>query len=98
MAAINSDKGFQGKRVVAFESRMAEQMRTLIMRFGGDPLVAPLAARDAAIGNPALRHQGEDQDTQPLAEEGHDGDGEEKDIMKVILEVDIGLVIKLYYD
>ncbi len=35
------DKGFQGKRVMAFESRMAEQMRTLIMRFGGDPLIAP---------------------------------------------------------
>lgn len=41
MTAINSEKGFQGKRVVAFESRMAEQMRTLIRRFGGDPLVAP---------------------------------------------------------
>jgi uroporphyrinogen-III synthase len=36
-----TDKGFKGKRVVAFESRMADQMRTLIARFGGDPLVAP---------------------------------------------------------
>ncbi len=41
MTAINSDKGFKGKRVMAFESRMAEQMRTLIARFGGDPLMAP---------------------------------------------------------
>ncbi len=41
MTSSQTEKGFKGKRVVAFESRMAEQMHTLIMRFGGDPLVAP---------------------------------------------------------
>jgi len=33
--------GFAGLRVAAFESRMAEQMRQLIERYGGRPLVAP---------------------------------------------------------
>ncbi|OGX32691.1 MAG: hypothetical protein A3I71_00625 [Omnitrophica WOR_2 bacterium RIFCSPLOWO2_02_FULL_63_16] len=32
---------FGGLRVVAFESRRAEEMRRLIVRFGGKPLVAP---------------------------------------------------------
>lgn len=32
---------FSGARVVAFESRHAEEMRRLILRFGGKPLVAP---------------------------------------------------------
>ncbi len=41
MILNETDKGFKGKRVVAFESRMADQMRTLIARFGGDPFVAP---------------------------------------------------------
>lgn len=41
MTGNHIEKGFKGKRVMAFESRMAEQMRTLITRFGGDPLVAP---------------------------------------------------------
>jgi len=33
--------GFAGLRVAAFESRMADQMRQLIERYGGRPLVAP---------------------------------------------------------
>src|SRR5438445_13865699 len=33
--------GFAGLRVVSFESRLAEQMRQLIERYGGRPLVAP---------------------------------------------------------
>jgi len=33
--------GFAGLRVVSFESRLAEQMRQLIERHGGRPLVAP---------------------------------------------------------
>ncbi|MDQ6734897.1 MAG: uroporphyrinogen-III synthase [Nitrospirota bacterium] len=33
--------GFAGLRVAAFESRMAEEMRRLIERYGGQPLVAP---------------------------------------------------------
>ena len=33
--------GFEGLRVVAFESRLAEQMTQLIERYGGRPLVAP---------------------------------------------------------
>jgi uroporphyrinogen-III synthase len=35
------DTGFQGLRVAAFESRMAESMANLIRRFGGEPRVAP---------------------------------------------------------
>lgn len=34
-------QGFAGRTVVAFESRMADQMATLISRYGGNPLVAP---------------------------------------------------------
>lgn len=33
--------GFNGLRVAAFESRMAEEMSRLIERYGGQPLVAP---------------------------------------------------------
>lgn len=33
--------GFQGLRVAAFESRMAESMANLIRRYGGEPLVVP---------------------------------------------------------
>src|SRR3989442_11887843 len=33
--------GFAGLRVAAFESRLADQMRQLIERYGGRPLVAP---------------------------------------------------------
>ena len=38
---IESAAGFDGLRVVAFESRMAAEMRTLIERLGGRPIVAP---------------------------------------------------------
>ncbi len=37
----NADRDFSGLRVVAFESRKAEEMRRLIRRFNGEPLVAP---------------------------------------------------------
>src|SRR5258708_3570095 len=46
---------FQGLRVVALESRRAEEMTTLIRKQGGDPFVAPsmreveLAERTAAL-------------------------------------------------
>jgi uroporphyrinogen decarboxylase len=38
---IESAAGFNGLRVVAFESRMAAEMRTLIERLGGRPIIAP---------------------------------------------------------
>ena len=41
MSAEQAQAGFGGLRVVAFESRMAEQMTQLIERHGGRPLVAP---------------------------------------------------------
>ena len=41
MSAGQAQAGFGGLRVVAFESRMAEQMAQLIERHGGRPLVAP---------------------------------------------------------
>src|SRR2546422_11685298 len=40
--------GFAGLRVAAFESRLAEQMRQLIERYGGRPLVAP-AMREVPV-------------------------------------------------
>lgn len=36
-----NSSNFAGLRVAAFESRMAEEMRRLIERYGGQPLVAP---------------------------------------------------------
>src|ERR1700730_12025 len=33
--------GFNGMRVVAFESRMADETRTLIERLGGEAIIAP---------------------------------------------------------
>ncbi len=41
MATGNDNAGFAGLRVVAFESRLADQMAQLIERHGGRPLVAP---------------------------------------------------------
>ena len=38
---MTTPHGFAGLRVAAFESRMAEEMRRLIERYGGHPLVAP---------------------------------------------------------
>src|SRR5438445_12360132 len=40
--------GFAGLRVAAFESRLADQMRQLIERYGGRPLVAP-SMREAPL-------------------------------------------------
>ena len=37
----DATRGFAGMTVVAFESRMGDQMATLITRHGGNPLVAP---------------------------------------------------------
>ena len=37
----DATRGFAGMTVVAFESRMADQMAALIARHGGNPLVAP---------------------------------------------------------
>lgn len=39
--SMSEAEGFSGLRVVAFESRRAEEMRKLIVRLGGRPLVAP---------------------------------------------------------
>lgn len=36
-----TQSGFDGLRVAAFESRLAEEMTRLIARYGGEPLVAP---------------------------------------------------------
>ena len=41
MSADRAQAGFGGLRVVAFESRLAEQMAQLIERYGGRPTVAP---------------------------------------------------------
>src|SRR5260221_8451414 len=38
---ISSTAGFNGMRVVAFESRMANETRTLIERLGGLAIIAP---------------------------------------------------------
>src|ERR1700730_7866493 len=38
---IENGASFNGLRVVAFESRMAAEMRTLIERLGGRPIIAP---------------------------------------------------------
>ena len=40
-ANLDATRGFAGMTVVAFESRMTDQMATLIARHGGNPLVAP---------------------------------------------------------
>lgn len=38
---MGDPRGFRGLKVAAFESRMADEMRRLIARYGGRPLVAP---------------------------------------------------------
>ena len=45
-----ASEGFGGLRVVAFESRRAEDMRLLIRRQGGEPLVAP-SMREVPLDN-----------------------------------------------
>jgi uroporphyrinogen decarboxylase len=42
--ATSKEKGFGGLRVVAFESRFAQEMQALISRYGGTALVAPSMA------------------------------------------------------
>ena len=44
------DTGFQGLRVAAFESRMAESMANLIRRYGGEPRVVP-ALREVPLSD-----------------------------------------------
>ena len=41
MPKIDELKGFSGLRVIAFESRQADQMARLIERYGGRPIMAP---------------------------------------------------------
>jgi uroporphyrinogen-III synthase len=41
MVPVNNRRGFSEFRVVAFESRQADQMARLIERYGGRPIVAP---------------------------------------------------------
>lgn len=43
-----AERGFGGLRVLAFESRWAEEMATLIVRHGGKPVVAP-AVREVPL-------------------------------------------------
>ena len=49
-AKIVMSQDFSGLCVVAFESRKAEEMRRLIRRFGGEPLVAP-SMREVPLEN-----------------------------------------------
>lgn len=42
---------FAGLRVAAFESRMADEMQRLIVRYGGEPLVAPSMREVPLAGN-----------------------------------------------
>lgn len=48
----NQTRGFAGMTVVAFESRMADQMANLISRQGGSPLVAPSMQEIPLENNP----------------------------------------------
>ncbi len=49
-AGRKKSQGFQGLRVAAFESRMAQEMSSLITRHGGEPLVAP-SMREVPLEN-----------------------------------------------
>jgi uroporphyrinogen decarboxylase len=44
MTALQTDAGFDGLRVIAFESRFAQEMANLISRHGGIPQMAPSMA------------------------------------------------------
>ena len=59
MSAEQAQAGFGGLRVVAFESRMAEQMTQLIERHGGRPLVAPSMREVPLERNTAVLQFGE---------------------------------------
>ena len=54
-----SSSGFNGLRVAAFESRMAEEMTRLITRYGGQPLVAPSMREIPLEDNPEVFRFGE---------------------------------------
>jgi len=57
--AADKASGFGGLRVVSFESRQAEQMRQLIERYGGRPLVAPSVKEVPLYHNTAVLEFGE---------------------------------------
>jgi uroporphyrinogen-III synthase len=59
MASENSDSGFAGLRVAAFESRLAGEMTRLIARYGGRPLVAPSMREVPLSHNSAILEFGE---------------------------------------
>ncbi len=46
--SLGGAEGFAGLRVIAFESRRADEMRKLVLRLGGEPLVAP-SMREVAL-------------------------------------------------
>lgn len=52
-------QGFRGLRVAAFESRLAEEMARLIIRYGGQPLVAPSMREIPLEDNPEVFRFGE---------------------------------------
>jgi len=52
-------QGFRGLRVAALESRLAEEMRRLIARYGGEPLVAPSMREVPLQDNTEVLHFGE---------------------------------------
>ncbi|MGH7252183.1 MAG: hypothetical protein ACREIE_00135 [Nitrospiraceae bacterium] len=54
-----SEQAFNGLRVAAFESRMAEEMARLIGRCGGEPLVAPSMREIPLEQNPEALRFGE---------------------------------------
>ncbi len=56
---MSEAQGFQGLRVAAFESRMADEMARLITRYGGEPLVAPSMREIPLEDNPEAFHFGE---------------------------------------
>lgn len=54
-----SNSGFNGLKVAAFESRLAEEMARLITRYGGQPLVAPSMREIPLEDNPEVFRFGE---------------------------------------
>ena len=56
---MTTPHGFAGLRVAAFESRMAEEMRRLIERYDGQPLVAPSMQEVPLHNNSELLQLGE---------------------------------------
>lgn len=56
---MNEPQGFNGLRVAAFESRMAEDIVRLIIRYGGQPLTAPALREVPLQHNPEALAFGE---------------------------------------